>query len=208
MSATAPRAVPAQKPPLQTRDDRTFPTLMLAQDSNVYRAINSTRTSPGFYSSNMDGRFDLTAPAGTMYVADSLRVAVRERLGSVVSETQAVYRAEAETMKVAAILTPWHMCADIESGIASSFEVTGELHSMTPYDIPQSWAAVFFSAGHTGIHYGARFSPGNDKCWALFGPAGPAGTKSAGPDVDGVEACKLSGIRVLARCGTVIPPPI
>jgi hypothetical protein len=50
--------------------------------------------------------------------------------------------------------------------------VTAELATITPYDLPQRWAAAFAAAGHDGIRFRARHDPGGGRALALFGAAG------------------------------------
>ena len=52
------------------------------------------------------------------------------------------------------------------------FGVTAELASITPYDLPQQWAAAFARAGYQGVRYRVRHDPGGSRALALFGPAG------------------------------------
>ena len=43
---------------------------------------------------------------------------------------------------------------------------------MTPYDLPQRWAAAFAAAGYEGVRYRVRHDPGGSRALALFGVAG------------------------------------
>jgi hypothetical protein len=50
--------------------------------------------------------------------------------------------------------------------------VTAELATVTPYDLPQRWAAAFAAAGYEGVRYRVRHDPGGSRALALFGVAG------------------------------------
>jgi hypothetical protein len=67
-----------------------------------------------------------------------------------------------------------HQCraADTTVRAARGFGVTAELASMTPYALPQRWAAAFAAAGHQGVRYRVRHDPGGSRALALFGAAG------------------------------------
>ena len=64
-------------------------------------------------------------------------------------------------------LSMWHLglprqcsAADTTVRAARGFGVTAELASITPYDLPQQWAAAFAAAGHEGVRYRVRHDPG------------------------------------------------
>ena len=50
--------------------------------------------------------------------------------------------------------------------------MTGELASMTPYAVPQQWAAAFAAARYEGVRYRVRHDPSGGRALALFGAAG------------------------------------
>ena len=85
---------------------------------------------------------------------------------------------------------------------ARGFGVTAELASMTPYDVPQRWAAAFAAAGYEGVRYRVRHDPAGSRALALFGAAGerrwPRGRRQ---DVDERLLARLAdetGVRVAA----------
>jgi hypothetical protein len=50
---------------------------------------------------------------------------------------------------------------------------------MTPYDVPQAWAAALYATGCAGIRYRTRFDVGPDsRGLALFGDAGERGWRA------------------------------
>ena len=198
-----------RKPPA---DLSGFPTqVQNSKRGPIYRAFQIGR-EPVWFSANGAGRFDLTPPHGTMYVADDVSTAVRERLGEVAVTNQSVFRSVVEDMAVAQVGFGQHRCANLCDPASSRFGVTREFETMVPYELPQIWARAFFAAGYAGIRYGARFSPGPANAWALFGDAGGVATIRPTPDLDYVSACELAGLRIVdtpARSElTVIEPPI
>ena len=74
------REVVAQQPPSVPLDG--FPTRRITPGQTLQRA-HTVAYGPWWFGSDGVGRFDLPAPRGTCYLADSAVVAVRERLGIV-----------------------------------------------------------------------------------------------------------------------------
>ena len=54
--------------------------------------------------------------------------------------------------------------------------VTAELASITPYDLPQRWAAAFARAGYQGVRYRVRHDPGGSRPWPC------SARRASGPD--------------------------
>jgi len=121
------------------------------------------------FSSDGQGRFDLEPPRGTCYLADDEIGALLEVLGPIVVVSAGWARR----------LSLWYLglpdqcrAADTTVRASRGFGVTAELASMTPYDLPQRWAAAFARAGYGGVRYRVRHDPGASRALALFGPAG------------------------------------
>lgn len=161
------------------RSLRGFPTSSVGSRDVLWRAHGRER-GPWWFSSR-GGRFDLPVPRGTFYAARSLEAAVREvagqRLlsGGVVSAQFAADRVVSELR-----LNDAASLADLTSRAAVRFGVSRELSTMTPYAVPQQWARAF-ATDHDGIEYHSRFTSGDLRCVAVFGPAGAhdAGTQRA-----------------------------
>jgi len=73
----------------------------------------------------------------------------------------------------------WHLglprqcsAADTTVRAARGYGVTAELASITPYALPQRWAAAFAATGLQGVRYRIRHDPGGSRALALFGAAG------------------------------------
>ena len=128
------------------------------------------RAGPWFFGDGQ-GRFDLAPPRGTCYLADDEVGALLEVLGPTVVVSP----------EWARHLSMWHLglpdqcsAADITVRAARGFGVTAELATMTPYALPQRWAAAFAAAGLQGVRYRVRHDPGGSGV-AMFGGRAPAG---------------------------------
>ncbi len=131
--------------------------------------VTTSGYGPWWFSSSAYGRFDLEPPRGTCYLADDEVGAMLEVLGPVVVVSPTW----------AGRLSMWHLglprqcsAADTTVREARGFGVTAELASMTPYALPQRWAAAFAASGHQGVRYRVRHDPGGSRALALFGAAG------------------------------------
>lgn len=208
MGGVTAREAPAQQPPPD--DLGGFPVRRLAPDTTVFRA-HQGRRSPWWFSSS-GGRFDLSEPRGTCYLASSALVAVRERLGPVLAARSALPVGALDGVVVSRLtLAPAPAqghgpagerplrLANVRVAAAADFGVTRELEAMTPYDVPVRWAAAFDAAGFDGVWYGPRFSPGAAGAVAAFGPAGQDDARAVDPEP--VPATQVAG------APAVVEPP-
>jgi hypothetical protein len=131
--------------------------------------VTTSGLGPWWFSTGGHGRFDLPPPRGTCYLADDEVGALLEVLGPIM----VVSAGWARQLSVWHLGLP-HQCsaADTTVRAARGFGITAELASMTPYDLPQRWAAAFAAAGHQGVRYRMRHDPGGNRALALFGAAG------------------------------------
>lgn len=162
------RQRPSIGPPPSPDDLLDFPVWHVHAGTVLCR-VTSAGLGPWWFSSDARGRFDLAPPRGTCYLADEEVGALLEVLGPVTVVSPAW----------AARLRMWHLglpyqcsAADTTVRTARGFGVTAELASMTPYDVPQQWAAAFAAAGHQGVRYRVRHDPAGSRALALFGAAG------------------------------------
>lgn len=122
------------------------------------------------------GRFDLSAPNGTCYVANDVEVAVRERLGT----RAAGYRwlpadmlddAEVSRMECADRPFPGLLADTMNRGASGT--VTREVATTVDYQLTQEWAEAWARDGFAGVRYEPRFTVGEHLfAEAWFGPAG------------------------------------
>ncbi|WP_183407751.1 RES domain-containing protein [Nocardioides marmoriginsengisoli] len=152
------------------------------------------------------GRFDLPAPRGTCYVANTREAAVRERLG-----TQVVKRAGRMSVLEAVLTTQDGPVVVTEAGVSTTRSanlpvkaadrwITRSLWSGTGiYSITQDWAAAFDRAGFDSIVYPPRFTLGRSaRSLAVFGPSGvPSRRRPAGASVPVTEVLAAARIEVV-----------
>ncbi len=154
-----------------------FPRWPLTTARTVYRAHRTNR-GPWWFSSAhatvSDGRFDLSGPSGTCYVAATADSAARERWGAHLNRLRSITGAMADDTSVSALRVPGPLrLADTCASKAANYGVTREIGTVTPYALPQRWAAALHVLGCGGIRYLSRFSTGpRDLAYALFGDAG------------------------------------
>lgn len=127
------------------------------------------------------GRFDLTQPRGTCYLGESVEVAIRERLarflahGVVSSEYLAgrVVTTVASPPGSSVLPELDGVVADTACGEAALCGVTGELSSISSYELASRWAQALADSGHTAMRYAPRYSPGGQElALAVFSEAG------------------------------------
>ena len=164
----AARQTPSIGPPPAPDDLAGFPVWHVHAGTVLCR-VTTSGLGPWWFSSNAQGRFDLVPPRGTCYLADDEVGALLEVLGPVHVVSPAW----------AGRLSMWHLglprqCSAADTTVrgARGFGVTSELASVTPYALPQRWAAAFAAAGHQGVRYRIRHDPGGSRALALFGAAG------------------------------------
>jgi hypothetical protein len=185
------REVVAQQPPAVPLDG--FPTRRLTPDDPLRRA-HTVAYRPWWFGSDGEGRFDLTRPRGTCYLASTAVAALRERLGIVLGARPVVPASLLDDVVVSTLHLPTELeLADVESQDATRFGVTRELETMVPYAVPQAWARAFDTAGFGGVAYGPRFTTGDAVSYGIFGDAGEADWPA---DPDPIAAATVPGAPV------------
>ena len=162
------RQRPSIGPPPPPDDLAGFPVWHVHAGTVLCR-VTTSGFGPWWFSSDARGRFDLAPPRGTCYLADDEIAALLEVLGPVTVVSP----------RWAGRLSMWHLgltrqctAADTTVRAARGFGMTGELASMTPYAVPQQWAAAFAAARYEGVRYRVRHDPSGGRALALFGAAG------------------------------------
>jgi hypothetical protein len=146
------------------------------------------------------GRFDLTNPHGTCYLATTEQGAVNECIGPEVAERGWVDADLVEGRVLSTLDLPWEVrAADMTSARAPSFRITNEIHSTGDYQTTQAWAQTLHDNDFGGVHYELRFTPGRSRGLALFSDGGAPATKPAGdPDPSNLrEVVEARGIEVV-----------
>lgn len=197
----------AQGPPTTSLEG--FPTHVVGTTTDLFRA-HASAFGPWWFGNEGGGRFDLPSPRGTCYTALDPGSAVRERVGPVLGGAVAVPESLLEDVVVSRLRLPQErVVADLQSTTAGDHGVTRELETMVPYAVPQVWAQAFDRAGHAGVRYGPRFTPGGCSAVALFDDEG---AKPWPPDPEPVPAATAPGAPAVLPTPrradlTVVRPP-
>jgi hypothetical protein len=146
------------------------------------------------------GRFDLTAPHGTCYLAASLDGALVEKL--LRARTKVVVAERLHELFHATIevrRTP--PTADLTSPRATGYGVNAEIHTTLDYPLTRRWAQALRAAGWRALRHLLRGdNTGSTVGLALFGRAGlhrraPAGMTTTVQPLDRDEAERLLAAR-------------
>ncbi|WP_300676155.1 RES domain-containing protein [Nocardioides sp.] len=189
-------------------DLTTFPSCEVA--GHWHRAHTATR-EPWWFSHDGSGRFDLSTPAGTCYLAADVQSAVLERLGPTLAAAAMISGTQADAMVVSTLtLGPTRAADGTDTRAATAFGITREIGTVTPYGRAQEWSHALHRAGFEALRYWPRFSLGADQtALALFGAAGADDTRplDAAP-MTGRSAARRAGIDVLdpPRSVTTVTP--
>ena len=151
-----------------------------------------------WFSADGAGRFDLSPPDGTCYLATDAYAAIREatRLGPV----STVWVQAREVREVTPPAADLRLAATTRQA-AGRYGVTTELVTVVPYDLSRRWAAAFRAHGFHGIRHQLRHDQrARPSGVALFGPAGASNLDDGQPKPLTTTAVEAAGVRVL-------PPP-
>ena len=187
-----------------------FPTVRHSPAAVWWRA-HRRANGPWWFSSE-GGRFDLSAPRGTCYLATDSETAIREVSGHALIALGVIMEdfARARVLSQLAIADP-EPVADTVSPLAASCGFIREVCTMTPYDVPQRWATAFDGLGLGGISYQSRFTTGTEaNATALFGEAGEDATRPTGmaptPMAAAARSCGITVAGVPRRVRIAAPP--
>lgn len=216
MTGAAGRQHVALAPATAARIDG-FPASTIRANKVIYRAHRTT-LGPWWFCSCGDCRFDLSAPRGTCYLAESRVAALREALGLRLIAAGVVDQDELTGRVISALRLPGHIrVANTTSAKAANHGVTREISTVVPYTLTRQWAQAWAAAGFDGIRYLGRLSTSVDpkaRCLAIFGAAGAGDTNYAvdpdpEPAVDTARAAGITIVDTLPRTIAlhVIPPP-
>jgi hypothetical protein len=158
-----------------------FPTFVLRPNRVCFR-IHWAGKDPWWFNADGSRRFDLEAPRGTCYLAETALgafVEVGARLSYV--DPDELARRSLARLRVTGLLR----LADVTSPKAAGFGVTARASAGSDYPRDsQPWARRLAAAGFDGIRYGLSHEPGlRLRGLALFGEAGEH--PSFGPVDDG-----------------------
>jgi hypothetical protein len=171
--------------PAPSEDLGDFPAHRLQPDQTLFR-IHQAVHGPWWFGGGGEGRFDLSRPNGTCYLAES-------SLGAFV-----------EALRRAGIIIPWAtvqerrisllhvpepvLLADCTDSRVRRFGLTGEIHTAIDRAVTQRWADALAKAGFRGIRYLVRHDPSQREAGiALFGPRGEAQWPVVSTEMIGAE---------------------
>lgn len=118
------------------------------------------------------GRFDLPLPRGSLYLAETERVASRERCGRFLAGHMPIPVTFVQDRVVTTVEGELEGLADLAQDAASDLGVTREIGTIADYGLTASWAAAADGVGFTGLRYFPRFTTGTATAFAVFGDAG------------------------------------
>lgn len=148
-----------------------------------------------------EGRFDLPAPRGTLYLAETDRVTARERCGRFLAHHSPIPVTFVEGRVVSTLVGAMDDLADLTHEQAAEAGVTREINTIDDYTLTATWAVGTEQEGFTGLQYFPRFSTGRDMAFAIFGDAGahapPGFSISAVTPLAGVLSREGIGIHLL-----------
>lgn len=201
------RAEVALRPPGD--DLGGFPTRRISTRRNLYRVHRSER-GPWFFGSSGGGRFDLRDGRGTCYLALDRRTAIREVVGAELHD-QGVLPANFLAERMLSRLrppAPWSV-ADLCHDTAADYGVTREIHTLTPYSVPQAWAAELDRLVD-GLLYQTRFTTAaGPNGLAIFGAAGAVDWPADTAPIPLTLAARSEGITIARqpRTARIVRPP-
>lgn len=187
-----------QREPDPRLDFSQFPARAIARGTTWWR--NHGPDGPWWFASDSDGRFNLPQPDGTLYLASSRAVAVMELVGPDHLRSGRVPEAVVHDRVVSKLILP-HAVRAAKLGVrraAVMFRASVALIDMTPYTVPQAWAAMFRSKAFGGVAYQARHGGSRDHALAVFGKAGARDWSRDPSPVPVIEALP-PGVRVVRR---------
>ncbi|WP_137725804.1 RES family NAD+ phosphorylase [Prescottella subtropica] len=207
-SNTTARDTVALRPP--ARPLAGFPDSVLTAAQPLVRGHRAAN-GPWWFASSGGGRFDLTPPRGTCYLALDETTAIRETVGEALASAGVISAEFAAERALSQLAVPRdHLLADTCAEEAANFGLTRELATMTPYAVPQEWAATFDGAGFDGLQYQTRFTTGpHPNAVGLFGEAGETAWPADPSPEPFAAAARRCGFIVagLPRSVRIVAPP-
>jgi hypothetical protein len=163
-----------------------------------YASVAATEDAAG-------GRFDLSRPRGTCYLAESLDGALVEKLLRTPVKVVVAERLD-ELFHATVTVRAAPATADLTAPAASGFGINAEVHATLDYRAPRRWAEALWRRGWRALRHLLRGdASGSQAGRALFGRAGvharaPAGMSTTVRPLD-LELAEqlLAGRRVEVR---------
>ena len=197
-----------------SRDLTLFPTEEISHSTVFYR-FGDPRGPWWFSSSDLavkPGRFDLSTPLGTCYLALDIETALREKGRERVLATNTVMEDLLKDWRAFDLKLPVTVsAAQTTANAAASFGANRELSTADVPDVTHAWAEAFHAANLKGIAYASRFTSGGQ--WNSLALFDTAGVKASWPVVrtrGAAAAMRQAGLghMISSRSGvTFVAPP-
>jgi hypothetical protein len=179
-----------------------FPRWTLPAARQLYRVHRRDRF-PWFFDNSPSGRFNLSEPWGTCYVALAPDGAFLETLGR---QGRLIDPAEVARRVLSTLHAPRSLnLANVGHARSRAFGITAGISAIEEVDreTTRRWALAFHTAGFHGVRYRVGHDPSQRAIGvALFGPAGEAAWPLPAPDPIGPSLIAL----VRRRYGLIILP--
>lgn len=194
---TPKRDASRQKPPPPDLSD--FPGIAIRGTKTLHRC-HQTENGCWYFASaaahGKGGRWDLPAPDGTCYAADTAEGALMEAVGVDLHDFGFVTETALRARQITEIRLPAATrAANLTAKTISQHGVTSELTGAVPYTLTQDWAKAFKAAGFGGVRYGLRFRP-NTKGLGIFGPSGPDESLPTGTETPAIDIARMLGLPI------------
>ena len=142
-------------------DLRRFPRRTLGPQTELYRVVRKDLgPCPWWFNSSGTGRFDLTEPDGTCYLATDEVMAILEVAGPDRSAGMIAAELLAGRRLHKLRVPEKHSLADLTHRRAAGFGVTLEISNTPRYGLTRAWAKALSQGAHQGLFYFARHDPG------------------------------------------------
>lgn len=155
-----------------------FPARAVAEAQEFYRT-HAVSNGAWYFSSHAPGeepagRFDLTDPHGTCYLAESAEGAALEGVGPHFARVGVITPGMVAGRVVSTLRLPRPIrCADTTSPATMGWHLVGsELSVSMSYAEASAWAAALHGAGFEGLWYAPRFSAPRGRAVAVFAEKG------------------------------------
>lgn len=163
-------------------------------------------STDGTDDTGVGGRFDLPAPNGTCYLADSLGGAVVEKLLRAPVKVVVAERLD-ELFHTVVAVRRMPPVADLAARRATGFGLNAEIHTTLDYGRTRRWAVALHGAGFRGLRHRLRGDVTQRLAgWALFGTAGLRHRAPNGMTTSVRRLDRLEVEQVLDRLGVEVRP--
>lgn len=160
--------------PSKSNDYSGFPSVNFPAGSKWYR--NHGSLGAWYFDGSLGGRFNLSSPNGTFYLANTEEGAFREWVGPGVdpaAHRRGIHDSLLRDRWVSFLTLPVAVtAADVSVSDCLLWGMLPKIWSSLPYDTPQEFAKIFHKAQFGGIYTPLQYTP-EQRDIAVFGEEGP-----------------------------------